>query len=42
VSVELSEEAEAHVLEIDSWWRENRHGGALHWAIVLGARETPQ
>jgi plasmid stabilization system protein ParE len=29
VNVELSEEAEAHVLEIDAWWRDNRQAEDL-------------
>ena len=29
MNVELSEEAEAHVLEIDAWWRDNRQAEDL-------------
>jgi plasmid stabilization system protein ParE len=42
LKVELSEEAEAHVLAIDAWWRENRRAVADELEQVLKTlEETP-
>ena len=45
MNVELSEEAEAHVLEIDAWWRDNRQAEDLftdELEVTLAALgETP-
>lgn len=46
MKVELSEEAEAHVLAIDTWWREKRQAVAPLFAgeleqVLKALQETP-